>query len=273
MGARHRGLPNNEVSAVGCVPYKIVWVASMPRSGSMWAFNVARSLLRDAGLTVFPRDNRPRSDTQTVAEAQAALKDDSSSHIWCLKIHSRMTPAHANGFISTFRDPRDAIISYMRFVRCDFDRALSAAKVWTRLCDHYRGMSTEFSLCLDYDAIIREPINVASQIQAFLGLDSDADAIAKIVAKFAPESIRRRMEAVRNEIEHQRRVGKIDIADRVTINADGTQRIVDLETGFQSDHVSDYRPGGWRDVLTRDQKQCLDQAIGDWLTRNGYKGD
>jgi hypothetical protein len=51
---------------------------------------------------------------------------------------------------------------------------------------------------------------------------------------------------------------------------DGTTRIWDPITGFQSGHVSDYRPGDWRLLLTGDEKKRLDQTIGDWLTCHGY---
>jgi hypothetical protein len=33
---------------------KAVWIASVPRCGSMWVFNVTRRLARDAGLEVLP---------------------------------------------------------------------------------------------------------------------------------------------------------------------------------------------------------------------------
>jgi hypothetical protein len=77
----------------------------------MWAFNIARSLLREAGLTVLPR-TIPKSDEQMVGEALKALKDCSPSNVWCLKVHSclRNSPS-SNRFISTCRDPRDAAVS------------------------------------------------------------------------------------------------------------------------------------------------------------------
>jgi hypothetical protein len=123
------------------VPYKIVWIASMPRSASMWAFNITHSLLAEAGLNVLPC-TVPKSDQEMVAEAPNGLRDESPNNVWCLKVRSGLQNATpANRFISTFGDPRDAIVSFMRFMRQDFGRALSHAAIRTQLCGHSRPIS------------------------------------------------------------------------------------------------------------------------------------
>lgn len=252
------------------IPYKVVWIASMPRSASMWAFNIVRSLLREAGLTVLPH-TIPKSDEQMVAEARKGLRDCSPNSVWCLKVYSPLrNPSSANRFISTFRDPRDAIVSFMRFTRYDFEQALAASTIWTMLCDHYRAFPPHLSLCLDYGEITTEPMDVAGRISMFLGLDLPNESIARIAAEFEREKVRRRIEAVRNDYERRRAAGDADIADAQILNPDGTVRVWDPQTGFQTDHVSDYRAGDWRTLLTDDQKARLDQAIGDWLAHYGY---
>jgi hypothetical protein len=257
-------------SAVTAIPYKIVWVASMPRSASMWAFNVARSLLREAGLSVFPQ-TLPKSDEDMVAEARRGLRDTSPDNVWCLKVHSGLrNGSPANRFISTFRDPRDAVVSFMRFMRHDFETALSAATIWTQLCDHYRAFPPDLSLCLDYDRIVADPIDVAGRISNFLELDLAASDIAQAIAEFDREKIRRRTQSFRTQAAREPMAGDVDVAEALILNADGTMRFWDPHTGFQSDHISDYRDGDWRFLLSEDQKRRLDQAIGDWLAEHGY---
>jgi Sulfotransferase family len=252
------------------ITYKVVWIAGMPRSASMWAFNITRSLLRQAGLTVLPR-TVPKYDIEMVEEARIGLKDSSPNNVWCLKVHSRLQNASSsNRFISTIRDPRDAVVSFMRFTRYDFEQTLVQSTIWTVLCDHYRALPPELSLCLDYSKVISEPMTVASRISTFLGLELGTNSIACTVAEFERESVRRRIEAFQNDFERRRAAGDSDIADAQILNGDGTVRIWDPQTGFQSDHVSDYRAGDWRVLLTDDQKERLDQAIGDWLARHGY---
>jgi hypothetical protein len=251
------------------VSYKVVWIASMPRSASMWAFNVARALLREASFNVFPR-TLPKSDESMVAEARKGMKDTSPNNVWCLKVHSGLRNASpANRFISTFRDPRDAVVSFMRFMRYDFETALSAATIWTELCDHYRAFPPDQSLCLDYEKIIADPSGVAGRIGAFLTLDLAANDIAHAVAEFERETVRRRVDAFRNPVPQGLTASEM-VAEALILNADGTMRFWDPHTGFQSDHISDYRDGDWRILLDDGQKRRLDQAIGDWLAQHGY---
>ena len=255
---------------VNCTPYKIVWIASMPRSGSMWAFNIARRLLREAGYNVLPR-TIPKSDAQMVAEARKGLMDDSPDNVWCLKIHSGLrNGSPSNRFISTFRDPRDAVVSFMRFMQCDFEQALTASAIWTELCDHYRTFPSDLSLQLDYDGIVTQPRYAASRIGKFLGLDLPPHHIAGAVAEFERANVRRRIETLRKDVERGHASSDFDILEALIVNPDGRLRFYDPQTGFQSDHVSDYRDGDWRILLTGEQKQRLDQTIGDWLARQGF---
>ena len=251
-------------------PYKIVWIASMPRSGSMWAFNIARRLLREAGFTVFPRIV-PKSDAEMVAEARKGLRDSAPEHVWCLKVHSGLRNASpSNRFISTFRDPRDALVSFMRFMRIDFEHGLAACVTWTQLCDHYRAFPPEPSLQLDYDSIATEPMQAARRIAAFLGLNLPAHKIAAAVAEFERDKVRRHIDALVEDVVRGHVPDDIDITDALIVNTDGSMRFCDPLTGFQSQHVSDYRDGDWRIMLSPDEKARLDQAIGDWLTRQGF---
>jgi hypothetical protein len=213
----------------------------------------------------------PKTDIEMVEEARKGLKDRSPNNVWCLKVHSILRNASSsNRFISTFRDPRDAVVSFMRFMRFDFDQVLAASTIWTELCDNYRAFPPELSLCLDYGKIITEPMDVASQISTFLGLDLASNSIARTVTEFERENVRQRIQAIHKDFERRRAIGDSDVADAQILNADGTVRFWDPQTGFQSGHVSDYRCGDWRILLTDDQKLRLDQAIGDWLARHGY---
>jgi hypothetical protein len=252
------------------VPYKIVWIAGMARSGSMWTFNVARSLLREAGFAVFPPTALKRDD-EAQEEARKGLQDSCADNIWCLKIHGVRKGSPMERFISPYRDPRDAVISYMRFVRCSFDNALAATAYWTRFCDHYRAMPPELSLCLDYKEIAEQPLGAAGRISTFLGLNSSAEVIANVVAHFDRENVRQRIEVVEERARHRRAAGDPDAAGAFVRNWDGTERVMDEETGFQSGHVSGCQPGDWRRLLTGEQQWRLDQAIGAWLEARGYE--
>jgi len=42
--------------------HRIIWVAGMSRSGSMWLLNIARDLIRSAGKALYPEQVLPYDD-------------------------------------------------------------------------------------------------------------------------------------------------------------------------------------------------------------------
>jgi len=204
--------------------------------------------------------------------AHDGLADQDPAAVWCLKVHRRIRGDSPNSrFISTFRDPRDAIVSYMRFTRCDFDRALAEAESWTELCDHYRSLPSDIALSLDYDEIDSAPATVAGRMVDFLGLEVNPGTVATIVSEFAREGVRRRIDAMQEDVKQRHASGEKGVVDSLVANADGTIRALDRETGFQSHHVSDYKSGGWRSTLSAAGIDRLHGALGGWLTQNGYE--
>jgi hypothetical protein len=52
---------------------------------------------------------------------------------------------------------------------------------------------------------------------------------------------------------------------------DGSVRVLDRATGFQTGHVSFRKDGQWRQELSEDQKQHLMNETADWLEKYGFK--
>ena len=75
--------------------FKVVWVAGMPRSGSMWTYNVARELARRVGYRVLPE-----TVFVTDADACAYANHEIASYrdpktVFVIKIHARLDPLPA----------------------------------------------------------------------------------------------------------------------------------------------------------------------------------
>jgi hypothetical protein len=94
--------------------------------------------------------------------------------------------------------------------------------------------------------------------------------LANAVTAFERDKVRLRIEALASDAERRRASGDVNSADALILHPDGTMRFCDPQTGFQSDHISDYRKGDRRILLTPDQQRRLDQTIGDWLALHGY---
>lgn len=238
---------------------KIVWVAGMPRTGSMWCMNVTRALLAAAGRTVLPA-RIPADPQKMAAHGVEALADDEPTRVWVLKTHA-LVESPRSLFISPRRDPRDAMISYMRFMGVDFETALQAALSWKEICDFYDRLPAEIRLQVDYGEITRTPAAVAGRIAAFLGLQLPAGEVEAIVASFSKEKvaglIRETEQRVRTHIVAHDPAAR----EEVTRMPNGGFRAFDPNTGFQSRHVSAYRDGDWRRILSSEQRRRIEEVL------------
>src|SRR5438309_1200344 len=98
---------------------KAVWVASVPRTGSMWTFNVVRDLVRSTGRAVQP-EIVPHADEEMEAIGTAGLGDPGEA-VYVLKVHTRVPADMARScYVVTRRDLRDSVVSFMRFTKTDF---------------------------------------------------------------------------------------------------------------------------------------------------------
>ena len=99
---------------------KIVWIASIPRAGSMWTYNVTRGLLQADGKDVQPQ-SIPKSDKKVFELATQALQNTAPTSVYVLKTRACIrSDIQKSSYITTVRDVRDALISWMRFMHSAF---------------------------------------------------------------------------------------------------------------------------------------------------------
>ena len=237
--------------------FRICWIVSRPRVGSMWTYNVARALIADAGLRPLPAEALHVKD-EVFAEGSAALADGEPSHRRVLKTHvgiDAMTPHSL--FLVPDRDPRDALVSLMRFTGMDFGEALAAQEIFAELLDRYATqMPPGRMLRLAYRTINERPAEAVAQIAGFLD------------HRLAP----RRDRQIADSLAKERVPEIVSRATMTKLVAVPGQppRTYDLATGFQTGHVSQYRDGDWRHVLTSEQIAAVEGRLGPWLRANGY---
>ena len=250
--------------------FKLVWVATVPRTGSMWCYNITRAILKELGYNVLP-DQIPQSDRSMFELADAGLRDPNPLNIWTLKIHSRLKyDVPRSRIMSTFRDPRDSMISFMRFMRCDFDQALGATVRATGYYDYIREFPAEVLLCLKYKDIVDCPHEVVRSITRHLGGAIAPDAVEKIVANHSKQQVAGRIAAIEADLRRRETSGKGVLPGEVVHISSTNQRAFDLHTGFQTGHTSDYQDGEWAKYITDKQAKRMNDALTPWLAKNGY---
>ena len=237
----------------------------------MWVYNIARDLLRSAGRKVFP-EPVPQGDAEMMAQAARGLEDRNPRNVWVLKVHALVradTPR--SRFLVTHRDPRDALVSYMRFMRCDFEAALEIMANSTRACDYFRTLPPERTLHLEYRDLASRPREVLARLAEHLGLSVADEVAAAMVAKFSKKEVRRRIEAAQTSVRERSAAGEPVSPGEIVQVSPSHRRVFDLATGFQGGHVSDYRDGDWRALLKAAQQRRMTRVLGAWLERSAYR--
>ncbi len=240
---------------------KAIWIASVPRTGSMWTFNVTRELVRTAGLTLVP-ELVPRADEDMVRIGAEHVGAPHSRGVAVLKVHLRLQQEVPRSlFIVPRRDLRDSLVSFMRFTSCDFERGLVFLKAARIIETHYSSFPSQRRLLVDYAEIVSAPGRVAGAIARFIGVQPEEKLLTGIVATLSKENVARRIAGKDEEIA-SRRLRGLPVAANETIAPPGGQfRVFDAATGFQTGHVSDYVDGSWRDLLTAEQKVRVDALL------------
>ena len=272
MLADHMNLPVLESKRPS--KYRCVWVTGMPRSGSMWTFNVTRMLLRNH-YKVVP-ELVPHYESVMERVACEVIVDGPPNTVAVVKQHKQIRQEMPySRFICTRRDPRDALLSFMRFMRCDFEAGLVAFQSMIEISDYYRTFPAEKILILEYHDIVTHPIKTIKRIAAFLGLDLPSTTIDDIEKRFQKEHVAKTLSKLHQEVESKISQHK-PLNQHNIIHLEGGEeskkefRIFDPNTGFQTSHVSSYTPGGWRKQLTPSQQSIIKHRFGHWLEQNGY---
>jgi hypothetical protein len=249
----------------------IIFIAGMPRSGSMWTYNVCRKLIQAAGMTPWP-DSVPMDEAPVIQEALS--KPPAPDQFYCIKTHFQVPVGKPQmRIICNYRDIRDAMLSYMRFMKCSFEKGLAAAKGSMQLTDHYLQVKDPHILPVSYDDLISNPQNTIRKLADFLSLQvkpADIEAIAQALSREEVARQLKKLESIKLDdsggVQNETRFGEYSTAQ----NLDGSFRVYDHDTGFQSNHISSHKDGEWRDVFTDEEKAELNAVTAEWLQRYGF---
>jgi len=249
----------------------IIFIAGMPRSGSMWTYNVCRRLITAAGKTPWP-DEVPLDESPAI---QYALSHPpAQNQVYCIKTHFRIPVGKPHmRIICNYRDIRDATLSYMRFMRCTFEKALAAARGSMQLTDHYLQPQDPHVLPIRYNTMINQPQQTIITLAEFLALPVEPAEIEDIAQSLSRDAVARKLDKLKtgkqnteNSSTDHAAAGKISSAP----NMDGSFRLHDSSTGFQTNHISSNRDGEWRNAFSSKEQDKLMEISTDWLQRYNF---
>lgn len=234
----------------------------------MWTYNVCRKLIVAAGKTPWP-DAVPLDEAPVIK--QALSRTPEQNQVYCIKTHFQIPVGKPHmRIICNYRDVRDAMLSYMRFMKCSFEKGIAVARGSMAITDHYLRQPHPHVFPVRYDAVVAHPQETIRTLAGFLSLSVPDPAIEAIAQALSREEVRRHLETIGSHglnPDETARGGDKPHDYSIVQNLDGSFRAHDPATGFQTDHISSNKDGEWREVLSPSEQSELMNATGEWLAR------
>ena len=187
-----------------------------------------------------------------------------------IKIHKLIKKEYANNtkIIINIRDPRDAAISYKRFMKLknySFQQVIKFIKNSIDLIRYYReNFNKDNLLEIDFKDIIDNPHKIFSKLEKFLYLEINKKIVNKIVKKFSKkkvlEIIKKKETNLKDLINKKQKINKINL---VILNKNNIREF-DEKTGFQTGHVSNYKEGNWQQHFSDKEIVEINNKFKEW---------
>jgi len=228
--------------------YRNIIIGSAPRTGGMWTYNVIREIFVNQKKNIIPLSY---CNDDEMLKHHCNNLNSHNDIISIIKIHKIIKKQYTNKtkIVINIRDPRDAVISYKRFMKLknySFQQTIKFINNSIDLIYYYRkNYNKEKLLEINFNDITDNPHKIFTKLEKFLYLKINKKMVNKIIEKFSKKK-------VSEIIEKMRKTSKSNL---VALNKN-TIRKLDEKTGFQIGHVSDYKEGDWQQHFS--DKEILD---------------
>jgi hypothetical protein len=241
----------------------------------MWTYNVIRDIFISGKFSVLPK-LIPPNEADLIKNALAS--EVKEREVYCIKTHGKLInplpTTHEVKVICNHRDVRDACLSYMRFIHCDFEQGLKAVHSMMDITDYYLKIFDKNILPVRYEDINQSPKQLIDQLCQYLEVDVSDAKKNEILSRYSRENIKKKlkeMSDVRLD-EHGKVKGTKNQSKFESVkNLDGTYRAYDKNTAFQSNHITAKKDGEWKTAYTFIEVEQINALCGSWLIKHGYQ--
>ena len=171
----------------------LVLITGMMRSGSTFTFNVVKHLLSRRGESLFWE---PIDHIEELFKSQGSLYDHLifKQHLGD-EFSKLLIKQRCARTICSYRDPLEAMASWMQVFDKPFDQSLQAFQRSTE----FVAFQLQYALMIDYDEIERQPAQVVKRIARHLDLPIAIGEARAISSTLAKEKIKARYDAMQRE--------------------------------------------------------------------------
>ena len=250
------------------------WIATVPRTGSMWTTNVVREIINYSKINVLPKIlPLPNEDRLNLFQRRALIDQNEKNH-YVLKVHDLLDiNIPRSKVITNIRNPYDICASFYEFMKCDIDWAIFIALEQTKYIEHFKKNDEKNLFIVKYEEIEEPSSKLVLELSEFLGVHLDENAALSIWKKFSKDSVRKIISD--NDKSLSEKISKKqEIDDReIVILGKNNYRSFDLSTGFQTGHISERKTGEWRLAFSESETHKIVQAIDDTAIKLGYRSE
>jgi len=227
--------------------------SGMMRSASTWAFNIARMISQGLYGDV-------QAQYCNIGDIDAVIANASGPMV--IKAHYPSRDAMV-GILSgrfrniyTIRDPRDCYVSRRAFVPTETPAeslsVIMAAKPYAEVFLSF----PDRSLIIRYEDVISSPAHVIQSIGEYMGAGISITQAQIMSRNTSPKEVKKFTACFRNMA--------------TTATADG--HLVEENTQFHSNHITDGRAGRWKtDLLAEDRDFVLTEEMTEFAEMLGYE--
>ena len=254
--------------------FNTVWVTGTPRTGSMWTTNVIRELYLTKRYALHPQEQLQYEREWLNLFRDHAIADTSANSRYVLKIHTLLNPnLPKSKFVVNTRNPYDICASFFDFTKCDLDRAIEVALNHRSVMEHYNSFRSGLLFVVKYEDLELDTINLILALSEFIECGISKAMARVISSKYNKRAIKKLIK--RTESEVQRKIREKDYVHNKMVvgRADGSFRSFDLDTGFQSGHISRRNSGEWRNSFSQKQIAVVISALDGLVADMGYMSE
>ena len=168
-------------------------IASTPRTGSMWTFNITREIIKKLNYIVVPK-LIPQNDSEMCKIHLDHLNVKEKNIISVIKIHSILKKIYYENskIIFNLRDPRDALVSFLRFMKFSYNlkEKIEYISDSIKKTEYIRNnVKKDDYLEIFYNNIISRQKDTVKQICNFLNIEIKLEQINQIVEKYSKSNV------------------------------------------------------------------------------------
>lgn len=253
--------------------FNSIWVASIPRTGSMWTANVVKEIFTKSNFNTYPKQTIP-SDIETINFFyKNALHDQNRNNRYVFKVHVKLnSDLSRSKIIFNIRNPYEVCASHYQFMRCKLDEAIKNAGFSFKFFDFYSNKKIEL-LKINFEDIEYKPVEIIKKISIFCETEISDEKLSLINQKLKKENIKKIIR--RNDDKIKKKILNKEIIipnEIVKINKDN-YRSFDIETGFQTNHISKKSNKNWRKLFSSSDIDKIVDILDPIAVKLGYKSE